>query len=164
MKGIKHGDIVVLGENKKKVVWDYFTNLFEDKSSKIEIVNNGIFNSHIELEEAIKTLSKNKAAGLDMLPGEVYKNNEVKQKLMERLQHKFQNYVRNSDVPHYFMEAKLVLFSKDNTEYPDIEKIRPISILPAITKLFESSIHHNLQKITNSSLFCRNQRGFTKGR
>ena len=62
------------------------------------------------------------------------------------------------------MHAKLILISKDDTETPVIEKTRPISILPSITKIFEYSILHNLEKITQSPIFSKNQRGFTKGK
>ena len=62
------------------------------------------------------------------------------------------------------MNAKLVLISKDDTETPPIHKTRPISILPTITKIFESSIIHNLEKITQSPVFSKNQRGFMKGK
>ena len=36
--------------------------------------------------------------------------------------------------------------------------------IPSITKIFEYSILHNLEKITLSSIFSKNQRGFTKGK
>ena len=61
------------------------------------------------------------------------------------------------------MEAKLVLLSKDNSHYPPIEWTRPISILPAIAKIFELSIMNNLIKAIDLKLFNRHQRGFVKG-
>ena len=63
------------------------------------------------------------------------------------------------------MKAKLVLISKDDSKYPTIDKIRPISILPAITKIFESSIKHHLEAIMNKDeIFDDYQRGFRKQR
>ena len=59
------------------------------------------------------------------------------------------------------MEGRLVLISKINT--PEINDTRPISVLPAITKIFETSILHNLERLTISPAFSKNQRGFTKG-
>ena len=61
------------------------------------------------------------------------------------------------------MISRLLLISKTKDEYPEINNTRPISILPTITKMFEASILHNLEKVVNSSLFNRWQRGFIKG-
>ena len=62
------------------------------------------------------------------------------------------------------MKAKLILVSKEKTEYPKFENIRPISVLPTITKVFELSILHHLENATQSIKFCKTQRGFLKGR
>ena len=69
----------------------------------------------------------------------------------------------NNQIPKYFLTARLVLLSKDNTHYPPVEWTRPINILPAITKFFELSLMNNLTKIYNSKLFNKHQRGFIKG-
>ena len=61
------------------------------------------------------------------------------------------------------MEARLILISKDDTEYPEISKTQPISVLPTITKIFELSILHYLEDAVKSILFCENQRGLIKG-
>ena len=60
------------------------------------------------------------------------------------------------------MEARLILISKEDTEYPSIEKAHPISILPTITKIFELSIIHHHEVATKSPIFWKNQRGFLK--
>ena len=51
------------------------------------------------------------------------------------------------------MTAKVALLSKNNQEYAEIKNIKSISILPTITKLFETSIIHNFKKVTNSIAF-----------
>ena len=58
------------------------------------------------------------------------------------------------------MEARLVLFSKDGTNYPSIDKIRPKSILPSITKMLEISILHHLEATIENLKFNKKQRGF----
>ena len=68
------------------------------------------------------------------------------------------------EVPDYFMKAKLCLISKDGTEYPEIDNIRPISVLPTITKIFELSILNHLEEATASQIFSNSQRGFLKGK
>ena len=62
------------------------------------------------------------------------------------------------------MEGRLVLISKNKSDTPEINDTIPISVLPTITKIFETSILHNLERITASISFSKNQRGFTKGK
>ena len=62
------------------------------------------------------------------------------------------------------MNAKLVLISKDGTDHPSVDKIRPISILPSVTKMLEISILLNLESLTKSQNFNENQRGFIKSK
>ena len=88
----------------------------------------------------------------------------IETELKSRLEGHFRKYTSTGVIPNYFMIAKLILISKNNQEYTTINNIRPISILPTITKLFETSIIHNLEKITNSIIFNKNQRGFSKGK
>ena len=61
------------------------------------------------------------------------------------------------------METRLILISKDDTEYLEISKTQPISVLPTITKIFELSILYYLEDAVKSILFCENQRGLIKG-
>ena len=61
------------------------------------------------------------------------------------------------------MSGRLILLNKEHNKYPQIENTRPITILPAITKVFELSIMHNIEKwIYEDKLLNRNQRGFIK--
>ena len=87
----------------------------------------------------------------------------MKNELVKKLTNFFSNYIENGYIPNYFMKARLVLISKDNTKFPTIDKTRPINILPAITKLFELSLLNKIYKLTESRNFNRNQRGFIKG-
>jgi hypothetical protein len=41
-----------------------------------------------------------------------------------------------------------VLFSKEDTDIPEIDRIRPINVFPTITKLLEGAIMHNLGILT----------------
>ena len=67
-------------------------------------------------------------------------------------------------IPDYFMKGKLILIIKDGTEYPKLDKIRQISILPTITKVFELSILHFLEQTTPLLIFSKDQNCFLKGR
>ena len=70
----------------------------------------------------------------------------------------------NDKIPDYFMKAILILLSKEDNEAPPVHKIRPFSILPTITKIFETFFVYNLEKVTQSPIFSRCQRGFMKGK
>ena len=70
----------------------------------------------------------------------------------------------NGKIPDYFMKARLILLSKEDNEAPPVHKTRPISILSTITKIFETSIMHNWEKVMQSPIFSRSQRGFMKGK
>ena len=62
------------------------------------------------------------------------------------------------------MAEKLILLNKEKNNHPLIENTRPITIIPSITKMFELSIIHNLEKwIYEDKLISWNQRGFVKG-
>ena len=66
-------------------------------------------------------------------------------------------------MPDFWMPGRLILLNKENNKYPQIENTRPITILPAITKIFELSIMHNIEKwIYIDTLLNKNQRGFIK--
>ena len=125
--------------------------------------NNGIFDYRIDVIRGIEWWAINKASGIDNIPGEFYKNAIMKAEIINRLQQHFKEYTYNMTVPDYFMKAKLILISKDGTEYPEIDKIRPTSILPTITKIFELSILKFLEEATLKSMFWNDQRGFLKG-
>ena len=170
VKGIKEGDQIILGSKMGKRVEKYFNNLFNVKiikTKELKLKQEDKLNGEINLdrEEGIRKLSSGKAWGLDGVPSEIFKfkNKNLNEKFKEKLNQTFTKYLIETRTPKYFMEAKLVLLSKDNSHYPPIEWTRPISILPAITKIFELSIMNNLIKAIDSKLFNRHQRGFVKG-
>ena len=75
--------------------------------------------------------------------------------LKQRLKSHFTNYLIAGDVPKYFMNTQLVLLSKDNSETSSVNKTRPISILPTFTKILETSIIYNLEKVTKIPMFLK---------
>ena len=70
--------------------------------------------------------------------------------------------IRKGRTPKYLTSGKLILLSKDNTETPTIDDTRAITILPAVTKVFESTILRNLETIVESRKFNKSQRWFRK--
>ena len=163
-KGINEDDTILYGKLRDKRVKEHYQAAFKDDLPEAKINNNGIFDYTISIDEAIKRIATNKAVGWDYIPGEMYKIDKNSKELKSRLRKHFIRYIETSYILNYFMNAKLVLISKDDTETPPIHKTRSISILQTITKIFESSIIHNLEKITQSPVFSKNQRGFMKGK
>ena len=129
-----------------------------------KLKNNSIFDFTVEIDRAAESIARNKAVGFDLIPGEMYKDTETRKELKIKLTKHFKVYIQKGVIPNYFMVSRLILISKTSNEYPEVKNTRPISILPSITKMFETSIMHNLEKVTNSPLFNKSQRGFIKGK
>ena len=162
-KGVKIADEILVGKGKRNIVKQYYIEIYKAEIEEYKITNNSIFDFTVDIDRAIESIAKNKAVGFDLIPGEMYKNEELREELKTRLAKHFKEYIFKGKVPKYFMISRLLLISKTKDEYPEINNTRPISILPTITKMFEASILHNLEKVVNSSLFNRWQRGFIKG-
>ena len=158
------GDEIRLGEEKNEVIIHYFKQLYNGPKEPYSGESNGVFDFRVDARRGFERWATNKAAGIDEIAGEFYKNIRIRDILIERLQKHFTEYTRNMSIPDYFIKAKLILISKDGAEYPKIGQIRPISILPTITKIFELSILHFLEQATLSPKFWNDQRGFLKGR
>ena len=115
-------------EQKRIKVINYYESLFRDEEIKtINIYNNiynniygNIFDFRWNIIRAIENWSANKAPGPDQIPGSLFKNKIHKMVLASRLANHFKEYLIESDIPRYFMEAKLILISKDGTEYPKV--------------------------------------------
>ena len=151
-----------MGHQKKQIVKIYYEQIYSSINNHYKVRSNSIFDFRIDVERGIEQWAPNKATGIDNMPGIVFKDNTYKKEIKSRLEKHFTDYLHKSNIPKYFMEARLILISKEDTEYPSIEKTRPISILPTITKIFELSIIHHLEVATKSPIFWKNQRGFLK--
>ena len=81
---------------------------------------------------------------------------------MKKIRNWFENWISKGRTPKYLTSGKLILLSEDFTETPTIEDTRAITILPAVTKVFESTMLHNLETIVESRRFNKSQRGFRK--
>ena len=161
-KGIKTEEGIIYNEEKDRLAKRYFEELYNNEEKLEVIANNGIFNYELEIERAIKSLSKSRATGIDGIPSSALKQDKNSQ-LINKIEKWFKDWVIEGDIPDYAMTGRLVLISKNNTETPPIDETRAITILPAITKFLETAIIHHFEKITKSDIFNKNQRGFTKG-
>ncbi len=67
-------------------------------------------------------------------------------------------------LPQYMKTARTVFLSKEDTEFPKIGNVRIISILPAITKLWDTILLQKLrEEIELRKPLHENQRGFVRG-
>ena len=162
VRGITSEDKILYGKWRDAHVKSHFELLFQSDQHKPINYDNGIFNYYWDIIRAIKTLSRSNAAGTDGIPSKIYRQS-LDSPIISKLTEACKEWIRNSEIPDYLMEGRLVLISKDKTDIPKIDDTRPITILPAITKIFETSILHNLEQVTTNPAFSKNQRGFTKG-
>ena len=162
VKGIREDNKIIYQGEMTKIIVNYFSNLYKCNPKKIEIRYNNIWDFRMNIDRAIDFIATNKAWGIDSIPGEFYKTSEARNEIKNRISTHFELYIHREEIPEYFMQAKLVLISKDGSDHPPIGKIRPISVLPSITKMFELSILHHLEQATLNPKFNRNQRGFIK--
>ena len=102
----------------KNIVINYFESLYKDNSDKIDAKFNGYLDYRLEIDRSIESLATNKASGVDNIPGEFYKHKEMEVDIKYRLQWHFKEFLLKGEVPNYFMNAKLVLISKDDTDHP----------------------------------------------
>ena len=142
----------------------YFNNIYKGREKHKLKINNNIFDFTFEIDSALEALATHKAAGPDLISAECLKVKDKRNEMKSRLFAHFTDHLHNWRVPDYYMKARLVLFSKEDNENPEINKTRPISILPSITKAFEYSIAHNFEKTVPQPYFDPAQRGFSKGK
>ena len=123
-----------------------------------------IFSYEVDTTRGIREVAKNKAVGRDQIPAEWIQKAAEDIKYTVKLNNIFKNWLTTCNVPDFWMSGRLILLNKENNKYPQIENTRPITILPAITKIFELKIMmHNIEKwIYTDKLLNRNQRGFIK--
>ena len=114
---------------------------------------------------AVDALSRNKAVGPDLLKDTQLCLAKEDDLIVARLTNElYRWYVAGT--PSYVKRARIVTLSKTTSQYPPVGQVRPIAILPAITKLYEQIIMCRLQKELSqldTPLHPR-QRGFTKGK
>ena len=122
-----------------------------------------IFSYEVDTTRGIREVAKNKAVGKDQIPAEWIQKAAEDIKYTVKLNNIFKYWLTTCNVPNFWMSGRLILLNKESNKYPQIENARPITILPAITKIFELSIMNNTEKwIYTDKLLNRNQRGSIK--
>ena len=121
VKGIQEGDRILQGKENQKKVKLYFDEIYKSEPRVCKFCNYKIFDSNIDINRAINTITKNKVVGCGFIPNELYKDVKIEEKLKSRLDEHFRSYITTGIVPNYFMTVKLVLLSKNNQEYTEIK-------------------------------------------
>lgn len=115
-----------------------------------------------EIRSAIKRTKNNKAAGIDAIPGEIYKL--LEEELIPQLCALFNHiYSMEGKVPHSWGEATLVPILKPDKDPLKVDSYRPISLLNADYKIFMSILAGRLVKLI-PQLINNDQKGFIPGR
>lgn len=117
-----------------------------------------------ELENALSKAKDNKAAGLDNLPVELYKNfDDVNKRALLKI---FNACWLEGIFPKTWKIAKLIVIRKaGDRDWSDPAAYRPISLLPTIGKIFERMIVNRLNNfMSDYSCMSDHQFGFREAR
>ena len=111
-----------------------------------------------EVIKLLNALPQNKACGLDGIPSRLLK--EAKEIIALSLTYIFNLSIKTGISPNEWKIAKVTPIFKDGKKYiPD--NYRPISVLPAVTKLIERIIFNQLYSyLTDHALLSCTQSGF----
>ena len=90
---------------------------------------------------------KNKAVGYDLITEELCKDEKINKEQKLRFDWHFR-FFNLRVIFNYFMNAKLILVIKNNQKYIEINNIKPVSVFPTKAKVFETTILHNLERLT----------------
>lgn len=112
-----------------------------------------------EVKNEIKTLSRKKTPGFDLINGEVLQ--ELPRKAIVKLCHLFNASFRLKYVPSFWKVAEVIMIPKPGKPPHDVSSYRPISLLPVISKLFEKLLLKRLKPfLDDNGLIPTHQFGF----
>ena len=94
---------------------------------------------------ALNLVGKNKAAGLDCLSDKHMKPLLSKEKIISKITKSFNHWFLSHKIPSYLKTARIVVLSKEKSNFPTYGNIRPIAILPTLFKVFEIIILQRLR-------------------
>ena len=114
------------------------------------------------LENGLKNLKPNKAAGPDKIKAEVYQALGEKELIKEILVETYDKILNEQEIPEYWKKSRTKMIpKKKKTQAKDM---RPIAITNISYKLYMSHIGEEIEKhIEVNNLAKGNQVGFTKG-
>ena len=150
-------------EDKEKRNW---TNEHMDMAMRIEEVASTMDLPKMKresLEELLRNLKNNKAAGPDKLRGEIFKElgkSYICKKTMIRC---YNNVAMEEEAPKSWTTSRTIMIKK--TKRPTVRDFRPIALTNVSYKLYMSFIRNEMElHLRRNNLGRENQIGFTKGK
>ena len=124
-----------------------------------------MLNSHIDLNEVVQQIRKlktKKSPGLDRIPNEILKNDDVVYAIYVFLRHCFDN----GQMPGLWLRAIICPIPKGAEKDPCCPiSYRGISLLSSICKLYTGILNNRIAKYLESEqIICPEQFGFQKGK
>ena len=166
VKSIKKNNEIQTKSKSLKIWLQYYDQILNTNEpiTKRWYTNNEKY--EVKTLRGLMTLARNKATGIDKVPGEwirvTNENNDIDKMKTTFINNIFVDWVKNKNIPNFWMRSKLILISKEENNSPEVHNTRPIAILPSITKAFEISIISNIEEIAyKQGYISENQRGFT---
>ncbi|CAB0039758.1 unnamed protein product [Trichogramma brassicae] len=117
------------------------------------------FASYNRINKIIKQMKGKTSTGWDNIPNIALKN--LPPNYIAKYTILFNNALNNSYFPSAWKKAKLIILKKKKNQHTHLDNLRPISLLPAISKVFEKIIKLSLlSKYNNDSIIPAQQFGF----
>jgi hypothetical protein len=135
-------------------------NIFRfDKQDNVEIATVSLR----ELKNEIKTnLSSKKSPGYDLITGDIIKN--LPDKGVRKLLQIINGAIRLKYVPMQWKVAEVIMIAKPDKPQHEKQSYRPISLLPAMSKIFEKLLLKRLKPIIlDRNIVPPHQFGFREG-
>ena len=173
LTGMKHSN-----QEKADTMADTLENTFTPNDNpsnldKIDEVEEAVYNlryldtpvedidlcSPSEVRGVIHNLKNNKAPGLDNLPNAMFK--QLTRKSLVFLTKIFNSMLKLKYFPTIFKKSKIILFPKPGKDPMFPQNYRPISLLIAMSKIFEKLLLCRMQKhIDSENILANEQFGF----
>ncbi|CAK9806151.1 Probable RNA-directed DNA polymerase from transposon X-element [Anthophora plagiata] len=123
------------------------------------LIPSNFFTSFTKLEKTFKNLNNKKSASFDGIPNIVLKH--LPRQYIFYYSILFNNCLNTSYFPEIWKTAKLITIKKKGKDGSDPNSYRPISLLPNISKVFETVINDSIVSFSNSrSIIPECQFGF----
>jgi hypothetical protein len=153
-------------------IWEYLEQTFNkpDHPARLPTLEQGAEQpepiSTDEVRLALKKLSRNKASGIDHLKDTVLHAAAHNEAIIDKIAASFTLWYSRANIPKYLKTARVTCLSKEDSPFPEYGKIRPIAVLPSLTKLYETCIAIRLNKELKRcpQPLHASQRGFQPGR
>ena len=114
------------------------------------------------VEKKLKQLKRSKAAGIDNIPPGILK--DCSSVVRKPLAHIINMSLFTGEIPKEWKEAKVIPIHKKGSTN-DFDNYRPISVLPAITKIAERMVHEQfMDYLESNNLINDSQFGFRQKR